>query len=97
MDLTTDEDIAMVTTCFDNWKAGKIKNQSVEFRMSRNNDLIHIRGQKTFEEGMELWRNLDVLGSPHQLKTPALGLEAFWTACKGVAKGVSVHSITPQY
>ena len=58
MDLTCDDDIKIIKNCFDYWKAGKIKNQPIEFNVTRDNVLEYKTGDKYFEEGLNKWKSL---------------------------------------
>lgn len=55
MDLTKDAEIDLLKQCFENWKTGLIKNQPVEYKVNRENELIYINGFKTFEDAMKKW------------------------------------------
>ncbi|TYA71939.1 patatin-like phospholipase family protein [Seonamhaeicola marinus] len=56
MDLTTDEDIAALETCFKSWKDGAMYNQPIEFKVKRNNDLLFLNGDKWYQDGMDRWK-----------------------------------------
>ncbi|MEP5545619.1 patatin-like phospholipase family protein, partial [Maribacter dokdonensis] len=55
MDLTKDEEIDKLITCFIAWKNGDIYNQPIEFRVERSNDLLFLKGDKWYKDGMERW------------------------------------------
>lgn len=57
MDLTEDSQIISLLNCFDAWKIGKIYNQPIEFKVERNNDLLFIKGDKWYQDGMNRWLN----------------------------------------
>jgi len=59
MDLTNDSDIETLKMCFDYWSSDKMKNQPIEFRVTRENELVYIRGSKHFSEAIGFWKNLD--------------------------------------
>lgn len=55
MDLTKDEEIDKLINCFIAWKNGDIYNQPIEFRVERSNDLLFLKGDKWYKDGMERW------------------------------------------
>lgn len=55
MDLTKDEDIELLKTCFQLWRDGSIKNQPIEYHISRDNTLIIQKGHAHFAEAMSYW------------------------------------------
>ena len=55
MDLTNDLEIDLLKQCFENWKKGLIKNQPIEYKVTRENELIYINGFKTFQEAIDKW------------------------------------------
>lgn len=59
MDLTSDKDIATLVECFEKWQNGKIKNQPIEYNITRENELIYIKGDQHFSEGMKKWKMID--------------------------------------
>lgn len=58
MDLTSDEDINLLKNCFEFWKKGRIKNQPIEYSVSRDNELNFIQGDEFFSSGIEKWKQL---------------------------------------
>lgn len=58
MDLTSDEDIDLLKKCFEYWKNGRIKNQPIEYSVSRDNELKYIQGDEYFSHGIEKWKQL---------------------------------------
>jgi len=59
MDLTTDKDIQVLETCFDYWSTDKMKNQPIEFRVTRDNELEYITGSRYFSEAINYWKSRD--------------------------------------
>ncbi|MBU2902679.1 patatin-like phospholipase family protein [Maribacter dokdonensis] len=55
MDLTKDEEIDKLITCFIAWKNGDIYNQPIEFRVERSNNLLFLQGDKWYKDGMDRW------------------------------------------
>lgn len=55
MDLTKDSDIDLLKKCFKEWMVGNIKNQPIEYKVNRQNELIYKTGYKTFVEAMSKW------------------------------------------
>ncbi len=55
MDLTKDEEISLLKTCYAHWCNGTIKNQPIEYRITRENELIYINGFQSFKEAMDAW------------------------------------------
>lgn len=55
MDLTKDSEIELVKLCFENWKNGNIKNQPIEYKVTRQNELIYKNGFETFKDAMKNW------------------------------------------
>ena len=58
MDLTSDDDIECIKRCFAKWKNGSIKNQPIDYTVTRENELVYKRGDKLFNESIEKWRQL---------------------------------------
>lgn len=58
MDLTSDKDINLIKQCFEFWKSRRIKNQPIEYRVSRDNVLEYIEGDEFFNDGMRKWEML---------------------------------------
>lgn len=57
MNLTSDHEIALVEECFENWKNGLIANQSIEYTITRENELISLFGHATFDSAFQAWTN----------------------------------------
>ncbi len=55
MDLTEDEDVALLKECFEKWSNDNIWNQPIDFRVERNNDLVYIIGDQYFSDAMKKW------------------------------------------
>lgn len=55
MDLVKNEDIDLLKRCFEYWKKGEIKNQPIEYNVTRENELIYKSGDKTFVQAMAKW------------------------------------------
>lgn len=55
MDLTTDEDIDLLKECFVQWKEGYIRNQPIEYKVQRDNELIYYVGDEYFSDGIKRW------------------------------------------
>lgn len=60
MDLTSDGDMELILRCFDEWKQGKIRNQPLEYHITRANELIHVKGDEHFQEAMRHWNSFDL-------------------------------------
>lgn len=58
MDLTRDEDIMLLKKCFNQWSEGKIRNQPIEFSVTRDNELIYLKGDQYFKDGIEKWKQI---------------------------------------
>lgn len=58
MDLTRDEEIDLLKECFRQWCEGKIRNQPIEFSVTRDNELIYSKGDQYFSEGLEKWKRI---------------------------------------
>ena len=56
MDLTKDEDIDKLTTCFEEWKKGNILNQPLDFTVKRDNDIVYKSGDRFYQAAMDRWR-----------------------------------------
>ena len=57
MNLTLDSEIAKVEECYLNWKLGKIANQSIEFSVTRENEVVTNIGHSCYEDAMKAWRS----------------------------------------
>jgi len=55
MNLTQDSEIAKVEECFDQWKKGMIRNQTIEFAVTRENEIISTIGHSNYSEAMSEW------------------------------------------
>lgn len=55
MNLTKDEEIQKLEECFVNWKTGKISNQTIEYTITRENELITTLGHKSYSEAFSDW------------------------------------------
>ncbi|WP_299213812.1 patatin-like phospholipase family protein [uncultured Dokdonia sp.] len=58
MDLTKDEEIDLLKECFLKWRDGKIKNQPIEFSVTRENELMYSKGDEYFSEGLKKWKRI---------------------------------------
>ena len=56
MNLTRDEDIRLVEDCYEFWKKGLIPNQTIEYQITRENDLVNTIGHPTWEAAFRDWR-----------------------------------------
>lgn len=59
MDLTSDRDIDLLKKCFEFWRDGKIRNQPIQYKVKRDNELIYYVGDEFFKEGVERWRRIN--------------------------------------
>lgn len=59
MNLTEDAEIAKVEECFNEWKKGMILNQTIEFAVTRGNEVISTIGHSRYVDAMGEWRRLD--------------------------------------
>ncbi|APQ19034.1 patatin-like phospholipase family protein [Maribacter hydrothermalis] len=57
MDLTKDVEIETLIRCFNEWKAGQLYNQPIEFKVERTNHLSLIQGDKWYQQGMDRWQS----------------------------------------
>lgn len=55
MNLTKDSEIAKVEECFDKWKNDKIPNQTIEFTVTRQNEVITTIGHVRYSDAMNEW------------------------------------------
>ncbi|WP_298157188.1 patatin-like phospholipase family protein [Flavobacterium sp.] len=58
MNLTLDAEIAKVGECYAQWKAGQIKNQTIEFMVTRQNEIISTIGHQTYQEAYDAWMRI---------------------------------------
>lgn len=59
MDLTDDGDIQLLKDCFEHWKNGEIKNQPIEYKVTRENELLCLSGHSDFQSGLKAWMESD--------------------------------------
>lgn len=55
MNLTTDAEIEKVIECFENWKTGRILNQTIEFAVTRENEVVTTIGHSKYTDAMNAW------------------------------------------
>ena len=55
MDITEDSEMNLIKECFNSWANDKILNQPIDYRITRNNDLIYLQGDKYFSEAIKKW------------------------------------------
>jgi hypothetical protein len=58
MDLTTDKQINTLKECFYFWVEGKIKNQPINYKLDRNNNLTYLAGDTYFSEALTKWKTI---------------------------------------
>jgi len=58
MDLTEDQEIQKLYKCYALFKSGKIHNQPLDYKISRNNELIFKRGHRSFNEALIQWNSI---------------------------------------
>lgn len=56
MDLTTDNQIGLLKECFRFWVSGKIKNQPINYKVDRDNNLTYLSGDSNFMDAIEKWK-----------------------------------------
>nr|WP_319401947.1 patatin-like phospholipase family protein [uncultured Carboxylicivirga sp.] len=56
MDLTKDEQINELIRCYESWKAGKLLNQPLALKVKRDNNVIYLNGDRSYQRAMERWR-----------------------------------------
>lgn len=55
MDATKESEITLLFEFFEAWQSGKIFNQPIDYRLTRDHELIYLSGQKTFQEALSKW------------------------------------------
>lgn len=55
MDVVKEEEVLSLLSCFEAWKMGKLYNQPIEFKVKRNNDLLFLKGNKWYQDGLKKW------------------------------------------
>ncbi len=58
MDLTEDEDIKKLYKCYALFESGKIHNQPLDYKITRDNQLIFKRGHRSFKEALKQWNSI---------------------------------------
>lgn len=56
MNLTSDADIRLVEECYRYWKEGSILNQTVEYHITRDNELVSTIGHSSYGSAFSDWR-----------------------------------------